>query len=295
MHDARDRVRPLVIPRGAAAIAWAALAVFVLYGSIRPFAADGQSTEASPGISVPDITQNVLLYIPFGVFGVWTLRRDTSSQIASWARVTALAAVCSTSIELLQLPSASRIASPLDVLANVLGACGGAMASEAIERAVGTAAHLVRPTGLLTAPARYGLAVVLAAIVLVAWYPFDVTLDVSTLSERTRAVRRDPWLWPGPTELWTQGARFGVLAAILTPCLPGLARRAAAVAVTAVVAIALVIDLGQLMMGSRPIGGAVLMSQAAGAGAGASAAFVVMTITRRTGYRRADVPRGSNE
>jgi VanZ family protein len=284
MQGASDRARPLVIPRGAAAIAWAALAAFVLYGSIRPVAGDGQSTEASPGISVPDITQNVLLYIPFGVFGVWTLRRDTSSRIALWARVTALAAVCSTSIEVLQLPSASRIASPLDVLANLLGACGGAMASEPIERAVGTAAHLVRPTGLLTAPARYGLAVVLAAIVLVAWYPFDVTLDVSTLSERTREVRRDPWLWPGMTELWGQGARFFVLGAILTACLPGLAKRAAPVAAVAVVAIAVVIDLGQLAMGSDPVGGAVLVSQAAGAWAGA---ICVLTLARCTWYAAA--------
>jgi hypothetical protein len=47
-----------------------------------------------------------------------------------------------------------------------------------------------------------------AAIVLAAWYPFDVTLDVSTLSERTRAVRLDPWLWPGTAEFLTQGARI---------------------------------------------------------------------------------------
>jgi VanZ family protein len=280
MQGAGDRARQLVIPRGAAAIAWGALAVFVLYGSIRPFAGDGQSAAASPGISVPDITQNVLLYIPFGVFGVWTLRRDTSSRIALWARVTVLAAVCSISIELLQLPSASRIASPLDVLANVLGACGGAVASEPIERAVGIAAHSVRPTGLLTAPARYGLAVVLAAIVLVAWYPFDVTLDVSTLSERTRAVRRDPWLWPGTTELWAQAGRFFALAAILSVSLPGLARWAAPAAAITASVIAMVIDLGQLAMGSHPVGGAVLVSQAAGAGVGAGAMLLWARVNR---------------
>jgi glycopeptide antibiotics resistance protein len=272
-------VRRFLVPRGAAALAWAALAVFVLYGSISPFARDAQSTEASPGISVPDITQNVLLYVPFGVFGVWTLRRKTSTRIALWARITAIAAVYSTSMELLQLGSAPRIASPLDVFANVLGAWGGAMASAPIERAFGIAAHFVRPTGLLTAPARYVLAAVLAAIVLAAWYPFDVTLDVSTLSERTREVRRDPWLWPGMAELWGQGARFFVLAAVLTACLPGLSRRAAPVAFLAAVAIAVVIDLGQLGMGSDPVGGAVLVSQAAGAGAGA---MCVLTLARRT-------------
>ena len=65
-----------------------------------------------------------------------------------------------------------------------------------------------------------------------------MTLDVSTLSDRTRLVRLDPWLWPGTAELWGQGARFFVLAAVAAVCLPGLAKRAAPVAAMAAVAIA---------------------------------------------------------
>jgi hypothetical protein len=82
-------------------------------------------------------------------------------------------------------------------------------------------------------------------------------------------VRLDPWLWPGTVECLTQGARFFVLAALLTGCLRGLAKRAAPVAAIACGAAALLIDLGQLAMGSHPVGGAVLVAQAAGAGAGA--------------------------
>lgn len=281
MQGAGVRACPTLVPRGAAAIAWAALAGFVLYGSIRPFAHDGGHTQALPGISLPDIAQNVLLYIPFGVLGVWTLRRDTSSRIALWVRVTALAAVYSTSMELLQLLSTSRIASPLDVFANVAGACGGAMAAASIERALKSVAERIRPTGLLAAPARFALAGVLAVIMLAAWYPFDVTLDVSTLSERTRAVRLDPWLRPGMIELLAQGGRFFVLGAILTVCLPGLARRAAPAAAIAAGATALLIDLGQLAMGAYPVGGAVLVAQAAGAGAGA---MCVVPVARRSRY-----------
>jgi hypothetical protein len=69
-----------------------------------------------------------------------------------------------------------------------------------------------------------------------------------------------------------------VLAVIMTACLPGLARRAAPVAVIAVVVMAIVIDGGQVAMGSNPVGGAVLLSQAAGAATGAA----VGDLVRRT-------------
>jgi hypothetical protein len=126
------------------------------------------------------------------------------------------------------------------------------------------------------------LVAVLAAIVIAAWYPFDVTLDISTLSERTRAVRLDPWLRPSSSELFAQAGRFFVLAAVMTLCLPGLSRRAAPVAaVAAAVTIAGVVDLGQSAMGSQPIGVSALLSQSAGSLAGAAVAFGV-TLVRGT-------------
>jgi VanZ family protein len=281
-----DRARPLLVHRTAAVLAWAALAGFIIYGSIGRPTGDGRGVEGLPGISVPDIAQNVLLYIPFGVFGAWTLRRNSSTGLALWSRVTVIAVGFSSTVELLQLLSASRIASPLDVLANVVGASAGAVAAEPIERMLVAAAERVRPTGLLTAPARYALLAVLAAIVVAAWYPFDVTLDVSTLSHRTRPVRLDPWLRTSTAALWEQGVRFFVLAAVLTVCLPRLGRGAAPVAAVAAVAAAIVIDLGQLAMGAYPVGVAVLLSQAAGAGAGAGAATAV-ALVRRTWYAAA--------
>ncbi len=286
MQGIDHRARPPLIHSGAAAVAWAALAVFVLYGSIGGLAGDGKRATAPPGISMPDIAQNVLLYIPFGVLGVWALRRDATSGTALSVRVIAIAVAYSSAMELLQLLSASRTASPLDVGANVVGAGAGVMAAAQAERAFGVAVERVGSTGLLTAPARYVLAAVSATIVVAAWYPFDVTLDVSTLGDRTRAVRLDPWLWPGTAELLGQGARFFVLAAVLTASMTGLARRAAPVAALAAASAAIVIDLGQLAMGSHPIGGAALVAQVAGACAGAVAAFVV-TFARGTWYAAA--------
>jgi len=93
-------------------------------------------------------------------------------------------------------------------------------------------------------------------------------------------VRLDPWLRPNAADLWNQSARYFVLAALLATCLRGLAKLAAPVAALAIAGAALVIDLGQLAMGSQPIGFAGFVSQLAGACAGAGTSFVVMLMRR---------------
>jgi len=267
----------LIHPRAAAG-GLAALALFVLYGSSGALAGGMPRVEPLPGISLPDIAQNLLLYIPFGTLSVWTFRRSVPKRHALYVLIAVLAFVYSSVMELLQMRFAGRIASPLDVVSNVSGALVGAIASERTEQALQWGIEGARRIGLLTAPARYLLAAVLAAIVIAAWYPFDVTLDVSTLSERTRAVRRDPWLQASSLELFAQAARFFVLAMLMALCLPGLSRRAAPVAAMVAVIIAGVVDLGQLAMGSQPIGVSALLSQAAGSVSGAAVAFGVTSV-----------------
>ena len=267
----------LIHPRAAAA-GLAALALFVLYGSSGAFAGDTPRVERLPGISLPDIAQNFLLYLPFGMLSAWAFRGSAAGRRASYSSIVALAFVYSSAMELLQMRLAARIASPLDITSNVGGALIGAIAAERTEQVLQRGMHGARRIGLLTAPARYLLAAVLAAIVIAAWYPFDVTLDVSTLSERTRAVRRDPWLWPSSFELFAQAARFFVLAALMTLCLPGLSRRRAPVATVVAVMIAGVVDLGQCAMGSQPIGVSALLSQSAGSLAGAAVGFAATSV-----------------
>jgi len=246
----------------------------VLYGSSGALSVDGQRGAALPGFSLPDVTQNILLYIPFGIFGVWTARRYASG-ISLYAGIIGVGLLYSIAMELLQTVSAARIASPLDVIANAIGVGIGVWVAPQVEQAVGLVVERLGTTGLWASPARYVLAAVAAAIVIAAWYPFDITLDVSTLSERSRPFRRDPWLWPGAAELWWQAIRFGVLSFVMAISLPRLARRAAMVAATASIAAAMLVDLGQLGMGHYPIGVAAFLSQLAGASVGAAAAFAV--------------------
>ena len=222
--------QPEPIQSGSARICLAALALFILYGSSGPWAGDAALTEALPGISLPDIAQNVLLYIPLGAFGVWALRGLRQTRAALSCQRLVIALVYSAIMELLQMLLADRIASPLDVVANVVGTGAGIVLARRAEQVWAIAAAQVRRTGLLDTSAKYGLAAVLGTIVIAAWYPFDITLDISTLGERTRAVRGDPWLWPAAAALWAQGARYFVLAAITVFCLPTLAKWAAPVA-----------------------------------------------------------------
>ena len=63
-------------------------------------------------ISVRDVAQNVLLYVPFGALGVWSFR---DSYRRHWlrlvARIVGLAILFSASVEALQLYTNDRVAS----------------------------------------------------------------------------------------------------------------------------------------------------------------------------------------
>ena len=111
----------LIHPRAATA-GLAALALFVLYGSSGALAGGAPRVEPLPGISLPDIAQNVLLYIPFGMLGVWAFRGSVPDDGRQYLSIVALAFVYSSAMELLQMRFAARIASPLDVISNVSGA-----------------------------------------------------------------------------------------------------------------------------------------------------------------------------
>lgn len=260
------------------------LAVFVIYGSAPDWFGNGRSSDPDHGISLPDIVQNLLLYLPFGIFGVLAWRRKTPAGRRVKLEVTALAAAFSTGLELLQLLSGTRTASPMDVAANTAGTLIGAFAAEWLENALGRPVSLVAGIGQPRMRAAVGAVVI--AICAVAWYPFDVTLDVSTLSERTRALRGDPWLMPGMTELWWQAARFAVLGGLAAAWLSGSIRYAAPLAAAGAAMIAVLVDVGQLGMGSQSIGLAGLASQAAGAVCGAAVAVFWLAL-RRTRYAAA--------
>jgi glycopeptide antibiotics resistance protein len=123
---------------------WIASTVFIVYGTTIPFnfvhdrrlvAAHLARVTWNPFIaadtggrvSIPDFVSNILLFIPFGFFGMWALPRARSLG-ARIALVAALGLALTISVESLQLLTIDRTSSVSDVFANASGALGGAVA-----------------------------------------------------------------------------------------------------------------------------------------------------------------------
>jgi VanZ family protein len=141
--------------------------------------------------SVPDMIQNVLLFLPFGFLGWLALRSVRTVVLLGFA--------LSLGVELVQTLLESRIAATTDLCMNVLGTLLGARTARrhavALEQRVfprmrELVAH--RP-GLLPLGA---LAVGVASRALA---PFHATLDHRSLLEQLEAFANDPWgsrPWP---------------------------------------------------------------------------------------------------
>jgi glycopeptide antibiotics resistance protein len=84
-------------------------------------------------LSIADVVDNILFFLPFGALGALSVRsgRSTLRQIAL---ITATAAALSLSVETLQLFTRDRITSTADVAANTLGGLLGAIAASRVGR-----------------------------------------------------------------------------------------------------------------------------------------------------------------
>ena len=106
---------------------WLLSALFIVYGTTLPFAFDpeghaaarlahvGQTTpwalHAVDRLSVPDVVQNILLFVPFGGLGVLVWRRRGSTHpLLSMLAVVAFGALLSAGVETLQLFTIDRTA-----------------------------------------------------------------------------------------------------------------------------------------------------------------------------------------
>lgn len=256
--------------RSLAASAWALLALFVVYASTGTWTSEGPRIWAPIYLSWPDVAQNILLYLPFGVLGVITLRHRRHSALASVIEVAVIAVVVSLLAEMIQLYTVDRTASVTDVFAAALGAtAGGLLARPAAltgDRFVG----LVRPSGIVDAPGTPVLLALLVAIIVVAWRPFDPTLDVSTLASRARRLQHDPLAFD-PVSAAGQALLYMWLSVSIAAAAFRWTTFAALLAGgAAAITIAVIVDVGQLAMGSEPIGLAGLAAQTAGAITGAA-------------------------
>jgi VanZ family protein len=263
---------------------WLLACTFIVYGSLTPFQFDRDATTAlahlrevdlnpliaadtGDRVSLPDVAQNLLLYLPFGICGAVALRRRRpTAPIVAIVAASALA--LSAAVELLQLFTADRVTSTKDLLWNTVGAAAGAFAAVEVE---GLTAAIDRALVELfsRATAAYQALVTLVVVICTATEPFDATLDVGVVWPRIKSLRLDPWQAraasahaPAAVEFFA----FGLCAALFLRQLR--VRRPAAVAALGAVAIASTLEVSRLFVQSRMPGLSDVLVNGASAFAG---------------------------
>ncbi|HWI18404.1 MAG TPA: VanZ family protein [Vicinamibacterales bacterium] len=112
-----------------ARLAWLALCVFIVYGSMGTWAFYQPGIWAPTMVSARDVALNVLLYVPFGTLGVISLRDGYPRYwLRLVLRVVLLALIFSAANEALQLYTIDRVASLTDILSAGAGSLAGGVA-----------------------------------------------------------------------------------------------------------------------------------------------------------------------
>ena len=189
---------------------WLLYAAFIVYGGTIPFHFSGGadllverlhrlplnpfiSPETGRRLSIPDIVQNILFFLPFGVLGVAAARNAAGWTWRRIGWVTLLGAGLSCLVEGVQLMMRNRVASTADLMTNTLGAfAGGAGARWCSQLAAAVVARL-RREGLADVQEIRPLAVATGALAIAFLQPFDVTLEVGTVAGHIRAFASNPW------------------------------------------------------------------------------------------------------
>ena len=189
---------------------WLLYAAFILYGGTIPFHFAGDvdlisarwhrllsnpliSPETGRRLSIPDVVQNVLLFVPFGALGVaaaGNLTRWTWKRIA-W--VVILGAVLSATVEGCQLTMRNRVASVSDLSFNIAGTIAGAVSARWAGRIGKAGLERLRAEGLADVPELRTMAIAAALLAITFLQPFDVTLEVGTVAGHVRALQANPW------------------------------------------------------------------------------------------------------
>jgi VanZ family protein len=145
--------------------------------------------------SIPDAFSNIVLFVPFGFLWVGGMLSEQWSR-RLWRVVPALGVLglaFGLVIESAQMLFPNRIASLLDAVCNGLGSAMGAAAACLLFRALYGKLGSIFLQLLRERPSVILLALLLLAAVGDAYYPFDVTLDVSTVWNNFKRIHWVPF------------------------------------------------------------------------------------------------------
>lgn len=185
--------------------------LFIVYGSFIPFhfSADPELVRSQllkagaqmypfqggvENFSIPDVVSNMLLFMPFGALVVAGRAGKAGRVLRSSVAVAwGLGFLFGLAIEAGQVFAPGRTASLLDALSNGLGAAGGGVAGYLLFGAAPARLGLLVLQLLRQRPALVLVAIVALVPAADAFYPFELTLDVSTASENMRQAQWVPF------------------------------------------------------------------------------------------------------
>ena len=191
---------------------WVFFAVFIVYGTLIPFSWVSSWEAISTNISriawipfvdpdgsrasIPDIVQNVLLFLPFGFFGFIVLQPKIPDQICSIIPrillVGILGLFLSLAVENCQLLVTDRVTSVTDLITNSFGAICGAIVSffyfETLQKLL--ISPLIRKAS--DCQTFYPFLISLIIVTIGALQPFDFSIDVGRIGSRVLGLLRNP-------------------------------------------------------------------------------------------------------
>lgn len=154
------------------------------------------SADTGRRLSIPDAVQNVLFFVPFGVLGMLAAGLK-SMRAFRVLLVTAAGAALSLFVEVLQLFESDRVASTADLMTNTAGAFAGAVMALAGRSAVLAGFERLRSAGLAGVREFRPLAIWSVVLLVTAWQPFDVTLELGTVATKVRSLQSNLWQFSG--------------------------------------------------------------------------------------------------
>jgi len=266
---------------------WLFFSLFIVYGTTIPFHFTSDpvfvrmklarvtlnplvSPDTGGRVSITDTTQNILLFLPFGVLGVVTLRNRVPSLVGRVALVTGCGAVLSGFVETLQLFTTDRTTSVADFVTNSTGAAIGGLGGDAVAAVFVTAIRRLVGRGVARPRVFYPLIVATIVLAVAAWEPFDVSIAVSGVSEKVHELARDPWQFTVVTDEGVEILRYFLFGLAVTTWLHQLGVSAAwGIAALVGITVGFGLEGSQIVIGSRMPGLEDALVHSAGAVAGA--------------------------
>lgn len=195
-----------------------AVGCLILYGSLYPFnfgppAPDGLQrflTNWELYTSRGDLLDNILLFLPWGLFGMLAFGARRHALVAL-AQTATIGLALSIGAQVLQLWLPTRTAAIADIVANAAGIALGALIGRWITPRPGSDAHAWQSASLPAA--------LLAGFMMSEWLPLVPSMDLQLVKDQVKALLDNLPLSMG--EVFARMA-FGLLTGYLLACVAGL-------------------------------------------------------------------------